>query len=127
VNFKFDPKEHLVFVTARIVGPAGDVAVHLALDTGASSTLIAWNALKLAGYGPDNQSSQVEMITGSGIEQVPKIKLKQIDSLGKRRRGLEVVAHTLPPGARIDGLLGLDFFRKLRLAIDFRKNTITLF
>ena len=126
MSFKFDPREQLVVVTARIVGPAGDVTVHLALDTGASSTLIAWNALKLAGYGLDNQSSQVEMITGSGTEYVPKIKLRQIDSLGKRRRGLEVVAHTLPAGASVDGLLGLDFLRKLRLTVDFRKNTITL-
>jgi predicted aspartyl protease len=126
VSYRFDPDEQLIVVNARIVGPAGDVMIRLALDTGASSTLIAWNSLKLAGYEPAHAFCHVEMTTGSGTEIVPKIKLKQIESLGKRRRGLGVVAHDLPPTASVDGLLGLDYFRKLHLTIDFRKSSVTL-
>ena len=39
---------------------------------------------------------------------------------------LTIVAHTLPAGASVDGLLGLDFFRKTRLKIDFRKYLVKL-
>jgi predicted aspartyl protease len=100
--------------------------VHLALDTGASSTVIGWEALAFVGYGKDDAFGQVQMTTGSATEVVPRIKLKQLDALGKRRQDVGIVAHTLPAGASVDGLLGLDFLRKLRLTVDFRKNTITL-
>jgi len=32
---------------------------------------------------------------------------------------IRIICHTLPPTARVDGLLGLDFFRNTRLNIDF--------
>src|SRR5438094_8299444 len=105
----------LIVVEARIVGPAGDAISQLALDTGASSTVIGWNVLDMVGYKPADAIGQVEMTTGSATQLVPKIKLNQLDALGKRRRGLEIVAHSLPKGASVDGLLGLDFFRKTRL------------
>jgi aspartyl protease family protein len=121
VTYPFDPTENVIIVTTRIAGPGGSMTVDLALDTGATSTLIALNALKVAGYTSAHETGKVEMLTGSGIEVVPKVKLIQIDALGKRRRNLQVIAHTLPKGARVDGLLGLDFFRKTKLTIDFRK------
>jgi hypothetical protein len=37
-----------------------------------------------------------------------------------------IIAHTLPPSATVDGLLGLDFFRGQQLNIDFRRGEITL-
>jgi hypothetical protein len=116
----------LIVVEVRIVGPERDTITHLALDTGASSTVIGWDVLDVAGYKPADAIGQVEMTTGSSIQLVPKIKLKRLDALGKHRRGLEIVAHSLPKGASVDGLLGLDFFRKTRLTIDFRKYTLRL-
>lgn len=40
--------------------------------------------------------------------------------------GLAVVAHTLPPSATVDGLLGLDFLRERLLTVDFRVGSISL-
>lgn len=122
----FDPSKQLIMVKTRIVGPAGDLMVQLALDTGASSTVIGWEALAFVGYEPADAVGQVQMTTGSATELVPKIKIKQMDALGNRRRGLGIIAHSLPTGASVDGLLGLDFFRKCRLTIDFRKNLVKL-
>ena len=126
MSVKFDPNKQLIVVRTRIIGPAGDTMIHLALDTGASSTVIGWDALALVGYQLADAYCHVEMTTGSGTELVPKIKLQQIETLGKRRRSLGVVAHSLPSTASVDGLLGLDFFRRLRLTVDFRKNTVKL-
>jgi len=126
VSHKFDPNRQLVVVKTKLIGPAGDTLVQLAVDTGASSTLIGWHALAIVGYAPSDAFEQVEMITGSGVEKVPRIKAKRIEALGKRRLGLGIVGHTLPPSATIDGLLGLDFFRKSRLTIDFRKNLVKI-
>jgi predicted aspartyl protease len=126
VIFKFDPTKQLIVVKARIIGPKSDLTIDLALDTGASSTLIGWEALRFIGFAVHDASSHVEMTTGSGTEVAPKIKLDQMRALGKRRHGLEVVAHTLPSNASVDGLLGLDFFSKSRLTTDFRKFLVKL-
>src|SRR5947199_20921 len=51
-------------------------------------------------------------------------KAKRLEALRRRRLGLYVVGHTLPESASVDGLLGLDFFQKRRLIIDFRKHFV---
>ena len=126
MSFKFDPTRQLIVVKVRILGPGGDTTIHLALDTGASSTLIGWDALAVVGYQPADAIGQVQMTTGSATQLVPRIRLKQLDALGKRRRALEIIAHTLPTGASVDGLLGLDFIRKSRLTLDFRNYLVKL-
>jgi hypothetical protein len=78
------------------------------------------------GYEPKDAIETIQMTTGSCTEVVPRVKIKQIAALGKRRRGLEILAHSLPKGASVDGLLGLDFLNRYKLTIDFRKSTIKL-
>jgi hypothetical protein len=71
-------------------------------------------------------SDRVQMTTGSGVEYVPRIAVDRIEALNQDRINLAVTAHTLPPTATIDGLLGLDFPRGHELNIDFRRGQITL-
>ncbi|MFI5455086.1 MAG: hypothetical protein ACHRXM_06505 [Isosphaerales bacterium] len=66
------------------------------------------------------------MTTGSSVEQVAKVILTRLTALGQYRFGFPVVAHDLPAGAAVDGLLGLDFFRNQILTVDFQKGQITL-
>lgn len=122
----FDPSQPLIIVTARIKGPLGDHVVQLALDTGATTTLVRSSRLVSLGYDTDTASERAKMVTGSGVETVPRLKLQQFEALGRVRRNFPVVAHTLPPNAPFDGLLGLDFLRRNRLAIDFRRGKISL-
>lgn len=67
-----------------------------------------------------------QITTGSGVEFVPRVVLDKIIALGKEQTGFPVLAHTLPPSAGVDGLVGLDFLRGLNLNIDFRNGLITL-
>jgi hypothetical protein len=66
------------------------------------------------------------MTTGSTVETVPRLMINRLSALGQHAIGLRVLAHSLPAVAAVDGLLGLDFFRNLILAIDFRAGQITL-
>ena len=66
------------------------------------------------------------MTTGSAVEFLPVVPILRISALGQTRRDFTILGHTLPPSAGIDGLLGLDFFRGTRLAIDFRKGIVNL-
>lgn len=122
----FDPNFHLIEIRALLSGPAGTYRVRLALDTGATSTSINKDILVLIGYDPDALPQTVTITTGSGVEKAARINLDKIEALGYERQGFSVVAHTLPPSAGIDGLLGLDFFRKRILTINFDSGTITV-
>jgi len=65
-------------------------------------------------------------VTGSKIEVVPVVVLTRLSVLGQSRYDFPVLAHTLPAGSAVDGLLGLDFLRGHALTVDFRTGQITL-
>jgi len=99
------------------------VVLQFALDTGATSTIVNVGMLVLVGYDPALETERVQITTGSGVEFVPRVTVSKIIALGQERTGFPLLAHTLPPSAAVDGLLGLDFFRNQRLIIDFRSGT----
>jgi gag-polyprotein putative aspartyl protease len=126
MNLSFDSKEGLIIVPTRAWGPNGDTLVRLALDTGATGSLLNWDVLVLLGYDPAIESGRSQITTGSGVEFVPRIKLRKIEALGLIREEFSILCHTLPTSARVDGLLGLDFLRQCRLILDFREGVVTL-
>jgi predicted aspartyl protease len=126
VRIPFNPKQGLIVITAQIWGPTGDTVVRLALDTGATSTLVNAAVLLTIGYDPALAPHRVRMTTGSGVEFVPRLTVQRIGALGREITNFPLLCHTLPPSALIDGLLGLDFLRDRRLTIDFRTGQITL-
>jgi len=126
VNFAFDPQRGLIVVRAELWGPTGSGVLQLALDTGATSTLVNVGMLVAIGYDPALIAERVQVTTGSGIEFAPRVVLQRVSALGQERLGFPVLGHTLPPSASVDGLLGLDFFRGLVLAINFRIGRLRL-
>lgn len=126
MSVPFNSQHGLIIVRARLSGPTGNTDVRLALDTGATSTLLRTSVLVSIGYDPAAAPDRVQMTTGSGIEFVARLPLDRLEALGQQPTKFPVVAHTLPPTATIDGLLGLDFLRGQRLTVDFRRGQITL-
>jgi predicted aspartyl protease len=122
----FDPRQGLIVVRAELVGPGGSALLRLALDTGATWTLVNMGMLVSIGYDPGLTSERYQVTTGSGIEYVPRVELESISALGQERLGFPVLCHTLPAAAGVDGLLGVDFIRGQALTIDFRSGVITL-
>ena len=122
----FQAKSGLIFVPVRIHGPTGRGLIRMALDTGATRSLINVAHLVAIGYDPSLEPDRVQVTTGSGIEFAPLVKLQKLTALGQECVDLPVLAHTLPPTAGIDGLLGLDFLRDRVLEIDFRRGQISL-
>jgi len=122
----FDPRQGLVVIRARLWGPLDSAFVRIALDTGATRTLINESIVRVLGYPVEEMSERVQITTGSGIESTPLIVLSRIAALGLERRNLSVICHSLPATASVDGLLGLDFLRKRSLSINFRSGRISL-
>ena len=125
-SFTFNAKQGLIIISARIEGPTGYTYAQVALDTGATSTMINTAKIVSIGYDPAVVPERVQMTTGSGVEFVPLLAIDRIEALGKLRINFPLICHTLPPTAPVDGVLGLDFLRDRRLTIDFRRGRITL-
>jgi predicted aspartyl protease len=100
--------------------------LRLALDTGATGTVVNVWMLVAVGYDPVLVPDRIQVTTASGVEFVPRIILNKLEALGQERTGFPVLCHTLPPSTGVDGLLGLDFFRGQRLTIDFSNGQLTL-
>lgn len=65
MTFKFKANYGLVIVKARIVGPTRDVVVRIALDTGATTTMVNAAPLVTAGYDPALAPERVQITTGA--------------------------------------------------------------
>ena len=106
MSLSFDPTEGLILVPTRLYGPHGDVIVRLALDTGATGSMINWDVAVLLGYDPASVEERTQVTTGSGVEFAPKIIIRRIEALERSFDDFPVLCHTLPPSTTVDGLLG---------------------
>lgn len=126
MSVPFEARSGLVVIDAEVAGPRGTANIRLAVDTGATRTVIDARILSALGYDPTTSADHVEVTTGSGVESVPLVLVEVVKAIGHERHALSMLAHTLPATAGIDGLLGLDFLREQVLTLDFKTGKITL-
>jgi predicted aspartyl protease len=126
MSVRFNPNRGLIIVPAELTGPTGAAILRLALDTGATGTLVNASMLVAVGYDLALAPERIEMTTGSGMEYAPRIAVSKIRALGQTRDNLPILGHTLPPSSGVDGLLGLDFFRGQIFTVDFQNGVIAL-
>jgi aspartyl protease family protein len=124
-HFTFDPKGSSIVLRAVVEGEIARV-VSLILDTGFSFTHLPWRVLQAIGYDPGISREKVKVVTPSGVEFPPKVKVKRIRALGKSVKDVDVLCHDLPPEAKVDGLLSLNFLRNFNIAIRFKEGVIVL-
>jgi hypothetical protein len=125
VSVPFNAQQGLILVEAELEGPTARYRLQLALDTGATETVIGTGWLAAVGYDL-SQAQQVTVTTASGVELVALLPVIRLTALGQDRTAFPVVGLTLPAGIQTDGVLGLDFFRGQVLTIDFRAGQVTL-
>ena len=126
MNSLFDPYSDLIYVQVNLFGSTGAVKARLILDTGANLSVVRNALLESIGYTPDLAIEQKRLVMGSGTETVSLFMLEKLEALDQERLDFEVLAHTLPASARVDGVLGLDFFRHHVLTLDFQNGEIIL-
>lgn len=126
MSFAFDARKGLIIVSAELFGPTGSIVLRLALDTGATASMVNVGPLAAVGYDPSLESGRVQVTTGSGVEYVPRLKVRCFAALGRKLRSFPILSHTLPPSAGIDGLIGLDFLRNRIMKIDFQRGKLSL-
>jgi len=88
----------------------------LLVDTGSTYTIISHEILEAIGCSPATPKRRQRIVTGSGYEIVPVVNVNRVHCLGKAKESMEILAHTLPFGTYVDGILGMDFL----CAFDFQ-------
>jgi len=110
---------------AAVTGPNGDVLVlKLLVDTGASYTIVPVEAVERIGCDTVHPISTVRIVSANGVIVSPMVKVVRFSRLGRQFRNVSVVAHTLPSGTFVDGLLGIDLLNRLGTVLDLERGTI---
>jgi len=125
VRYKFDPDAPVITVYAEIEGEI-IARPKMALDTGATYTMIPWDIAEVLGYKPELSKDRVPLVTASGVERAPLITLKSISAFGKAADDVQTIVHNLPEKSYVDGLLGLSFLKRFRLYLDFQAGILEL-
>lgn len=84
-------------------------SLRLALDTGATFTIVRTSILVALGYDPALSAQRILMTMGSGVEYVPLVTVQRFAALERVHEDFTVASHTLPPSAAVDGVVGLNF------------------
>ena len=79
---RFNANRGLIIIPAELFGPTGSIVLRLALDTGATGTMINVGLLTAIGYDPSLTSDRVEVTTGSGVVYAPCFSVSRIKALG---------------------------------------------
>ncbi|MBI4411863.1 MAG: retropepsin-like domain-containing protein [Deltaproteobacteria bacterium] len=98
----------------------------MALDTGATYTLISPEAARSLGYALNRRSKTVPITTPSRTETVPLVRVRAIQCMGRQLRNVDVICHTLPKKATVEGLLGLNFLNKFNLSLFFKDHFLEI-
>jgi len=116
-RYKLEKHGYLFTLRAFIEGPEGKAFPKLLLDTGSAHTIISQEILESIGCSPALAKKRQRIITGSGYEIVPIIILNRLHCLGEVVNDFKVLAHTLPFGTYVDGLLGMDFLKQFEIEL----------
>jgi len=123
----FDPQSPIISVDITLEGESGAKRrIRVALDTGATYTMIPWQIAEALGYEPAIAKEKVTLITASGAETAPLIENKSVKFLAENIDNVKVVCHDLPPKSYVVGLLGSSFLRCFKITIDYTKGILEI-
>ena len=127
-SVSFNPSDESIVLRLQVGGvdPATFRNVTVALDTGATITIIPSQVLIALGYDLLNAKERVQLITASGTEFAKRIKVGRLTVIGETIENIDVLCHDLPGNSPIKGLLGLNFLRHFDVNISFSTGTVEL-
>ena len=123
IEFPFDPQDNLIVVPVEVHGESQLVTLNMAVDTGATWTILPIKTCSIIGAV---HQRRISIVTGSRVESAQLMTIPLIKAFGIDITNFKVVAHDLPSSLLVDGLLGMNFLKRVKLTIDFYKNVIKI-
>ncbi|MBI5499625.1 MAG: clan AA aspartic protease [Deltaproteobacteria bacterium] len=96
------------------------------VDTGTPRTLVDVEVARRLGFLPERATRQSRVVTAVGAERGYVVTTPRIRALGWDRDEFEIACHLLGATARVDGLLGGDFFEGMVLTINYAAGAVDL-
>lgn len=124
-KFSLENEDSLIRLDAQI----GRSDLTLALDTGATHTVVDLTLMLLNGYNLDQIIRTVEFETAKGPISAYIFRISALIALGRTVRDVEVSSYDFVGNNLIfdiDGVLGLDFFKGTELTVNFKEFEIRL-
>ena len=124
-KFSLENEDSLIRIDAQI----GKSALTLALDTGATHTVVDLTLMQLNGYTLNDVVRTVEFETAKGTVSAYTFRIPELIALGRTLTDVEVSSYDFIGNDvlfDIDGVLGLDFFKETELLINFKTHTLSL-
>jgi predicted aspartyl protease len=82
-KINFDPLSPVIAIDITLESEGGiKRRIRVALDTGATYTMIPWEIAEALGYKPEMSKEKVTLITASGVETAPLNRDKEDKVLG---------------------------------------------
>ncbi len=126
MRYSFDPECAIIVVEVKLEGEEVTQRVKMALDTGATYTMIPWKMAEVLGLRPEISDRKIDITTASGVEAAPLVLVNSASCGTKDVDNLEVVVHDLPERSHVDGLLGLSFLRNFDVRLNFKKGVLVI-
>ncbi len=127
-RISFNPSVESIVLRLEVGGvdPNTFRNVTVALDTGASITIIPSQVLIALGYDLLNPDGQLQLLTANGITFAKLFNVRRLTAIGETIENIDVLCHDLPKNSPIKGLLGLNFLRHFDVNMSFSTGTIEL-
>ena len=122
--YRLEKYGRLFCTTGAIKGPTGIFISKFLIDTGASYTLIPYEALEKIEKDYKIPRERVKLATANGYIFAPIKKVEWFHSLGKSFENFPVAIYNLPAGMFVKGILGMDFLTNAKVTIDIAKEQI---
>ncbi len=115
--YKVRKSGSLMIVKAYIKGPEAVAYPRMLVDTSSIFTIVAQEILESVECSPASTLKRKRLVTASGYQIAPFVKVEQLSCIGISVKNYSVVAHTLPFGTYVNGLLGMDFLQQFQIEI----------
>lgn len=123
-NTSFNTRKHHIHLEFSITDLSGILySVAGILDTGAPRTEFSDQFLIHTGF-LDAKNEKTKLKPGLQTQKYGKIELPSVTICRHRIRSFEVFVSHFEQSWGIDALIGLDFFRRFRVTIDYKKGLL---
>jgi clan AA aspartic protease (TIGR02281 family) len=115
-----------IILPSILTGPKTVQKADLLLDTGAEYCSISTELAVSLGYNLEGPYRRVTIITANGAIKIPSVLVLEIRIGNAYAHHVAVTCQDIPEIPEISGFIGLNFLRRCRTVIDYKKQILDL-